>query len=322
MHSDLRPQQGIELALQRDDHGRIFAAMEEAHSGIISAVESLLSVEVSRSQDTILIKGADAAICEDLLKRVDKSLETTAEISAKDIMGMLDAYKPAPIEVATAPQAPLSRIATRKKTVLPAGPNQSSYIGHLLTKDLALGIGPAGTGKTFLAVGAGVQLLEAGEVDKIILTRPAVEAGEKLGYLPGDMKEKVDPFMQPLYDALKEFLAPKAVEKMMAEKVIEISPLAYMRGRTLKNAYVILDEAQNATVMQMKMFLTRLGEGSRMAVVGDIKQNDLPRGVESGLADAVEKLKGIPDVGIDTLTSRDVMRHPLVAKIIKAYDEE
>ncbi len=213
-------------------------------------------------------------------------------------------------------------IKTRKKLVEPRTDAQKAYVQSLFKKELAFGIGPAGTGKTYLAVAVGVSMFITGHVDKIILSRPAVEAGEKLGYLPGDMKDKVDPYMQPLYDALDDFLPSKQLAKLMEEKRIEIAPLAFMRGRTLSNAFVVLDEAQNATTMQMKMFLTRLGEGSRMVITGDRSQVDLPRGVTSGLADAERLLKTIPKVGFNYFTARDVVRHPLVAAIIEAYDAD
>jgi phosphate starvation-inducible PhoH-like protein len=213
-------------------------------------------------------------------------------------------------------------IKTRKKLIEPRTDAQKAYVKSLFDKELAFGIGPAGTGKTYLAVAVGVNMLISGHVDKIILSRPAVEAGEKLGYLPGDMKDKVDPYMQPLYDALNDFLPGKQAAKMMEEKVIEIAPLAFMRGRTLSNAFVVLDEAQNATTMQMKMFLTRLGEGSRMVITGDRTQIDLPRGVNSGLRDAERLLKHIPKVSFNYFTSKDVVRHPLVAAIIEAYEAD
>jgi len=213
-------------------------------------------------------------------------------------------------------------IKTRKKPVEPRTDAQKAYVHSLMENELAFGIGPAGTGKTYLAVAVAVSKFISGDVDRIILSRPAVEAGEKLGYLPGDMKDKVDPYMQPLYDALNDFLPGKQLAKLIEEKRIEIAPLAFMRGRTLANAFVVLDEAQNATSMQMKMFLTRLGEGSRMVITGDRSQVDLPRGVVSGLSDAERLLKGIKGVGFNYFTSKDVVRHPLVAAIIEAYDEE
>ncbi len=213
-------------------------------------------------------------------------------------------------------------LRTRKKQIEPRTEAQKAYVKNLFSNELAFGIGPAGTGKTYLAVAVGVTMLIGGHVDRIILSRPAVEAGERLGFLPGDMKEKVDPYMQPLYDALNDFLPAKQVIKLMEEKRIEIAPLAFMRGRTLANAFVVLDEAQNATTMQMKMFLTRLGEGSRMVITGDRTQIDLPRGVHSGLTDAERILDGVKGVSFNYFTSKDVVRHPLVARIIEAYDRD
>ncbi|MDA3889619.1 MAG: PhoH family protein [Allgaiera sp.] len=212
-------------------------------------------------------------------------------------------------------------IRTRKKIVEPRTEAQKAYVKALYANELGFGIGPAGTGKTYLAVAVGVSMLIGGHVDRIILSRPAVEAGERLGFLPGDMKEKVDPYMQPLYDALNDFLPSKQLAKMIEEKLIEIAPLAFMRGRTLSNAFVVLDEAQNATSMQMKMFLTRLGEGSRMVVTGDRTQVDLPRGMASGLADAERILVGVKGVSFNYFTAKDVVRHPLVARIIEAYEK-
>jgi len=211
-------------------------------------------------------------------------------------------------------------IKTRKKLVEPRTDAQKAYVRSLFDNELAFGIGPAGTGKTYLAVAVGVNMFISGHVDRIILSRPAVEAGEKLGYLPGDMKDKVDPYMQPLYDALNDFLPGKQAAKLIEEKRIEIAPLAFMRGRTLSNAFVVLDEAQNATTMQMKMFLTRLGEGSRMVITGDRTQIDLPRGVNSGLRNAEDLLKDVKGISFNYFTSADVVRHPLVARIIRAYE--
>ncbi|MEM1363456.1 MAG: PhoH family protein [Pseudomonadota bacterium] len=223
----------------------------------------------------------------------------------------LEMFKPGAVE-----------IKTRKKLVEPRTDAQKAYVNALFHHELAFGIGPAGTGKTYIAVAVAVSKFLAGEVDRIILSRPAVEAGERLGFLPGDMKDKVDPYMQPLYDALNDFLPAKQVTKLIEEKRIEIAPLAFMRGRTLANAFVVLDEAQNATTMQMKMFLTRLGEGSRMVITGDRSQVDLPRGVQSGLRDAERLLQHIERISFSYFTSKDVVRHPLVAAIIEAYDTD
>ncbi len=212
-------------------------------------------------------------------------------------------------------------IRTKKKIVEPRTAAQRAYVQSLFRSELVFGIGPAGTGKTYIAVAAAVSMFVEGRVDRIILSRPAVEAGERLGFLPGDMKEKVDPFMQPLYDALGDLLPSKMVQRLIEEKTIEIAPLAFMRGRTLQNAFVVLDEAQNATEMQMKMFLTRLGEGGRMAITGDPTQIDLPRGVGSGLVQAEKVLRDVPGIEFNRFTSVDVIRHPLVAKIVQAYDK-
>ena len=217
-------------------------------------------------------------------------------------MGQLDMFSGEPLE-----------IRTRRKLVEPRTAAQTAYVRNLFRNELVFGIGPAGTGKTYLAVAAAVAMFIEGHVDRIVLSRPAVEAGERLGFLPGDMKEKVDPYMQPLYDALNDFFPAKQVPRLIEERQIEIAPLAFMRGRTLANAFVVLDEAQNATTMQMKMFLTRLGEGSRMAVTGDVTQIDLPRGVTSGLVEAERILRDVPGVGFTYFGAEDVVRHPLVA---------
>jgi len=211
-------------------------------------------------------------------------------------------------------------IRTRKRTILPRTDHQASYVKSLRQHELVFGLGPAGTGKTFLAVARAVELLLAGEVERLILSRPAVEAGERLGFLPGDMKEKVDPYLRPLYDALTDTLGADQMEKRVLSGEIEIAPLAFMRGRTLAHAFVILDEAQNTTPVQMKMFLTRLGEGSRMVITGDLSQIDLPAGQRSGLFDALETLADVPEVAITQFDQSDVVRHYLVGQIIKAYD--
>jgi phosphate starvation-inducible PhoH-like protein len=213
-------------------------------------------------------------------------------------------------------------LKTKKRYIYPRSATQAQYITEMMKNELVFGLGPAGTGKTYLAVALAVSMMLEGTVDKIILSRPAVEAGENLGFLPGDLKDKVDPYLRPLYDALYEMLPAEQVDKKLALGEIEIAPLAFMRGRTLANAFVILDEAQNTTPMQMKMFLTRLGENSRMVVNGDLSQVDLPRGVISGLRDALDTLKGIGNIGSVTFTANDVVRHGLVAKIVKAYEEK
>jgi phosphate starvation-inducible PhoH-like protein len=211
-------------------------------------------------------------------------------------------------------------VQTWKRPIEPRSPMQLTYVQALRQYELVFGLGPAGTGKTYLAVAIAVAMLKERVVDRIILSRPAVEAGERLGFLPGDMKEKVDPYMRPLYDALYDTMPGDQVQRRMDSGEIEVAPLAFMRGRTLANSFVILDEAQNTTPTQMKMFLTRMGENSRMAVTGDPSQVDLPHGQKSGLREAVETLKGVTGVTIVTFTDVDVVRHPLVTRIVRAYD--
>ena len=214
----------------------------------------------------------------------------------------------------------MAQIATRKATIVARTPAQDAYMRAMERSELVFGVGPAGTGKTYLAVAHAATLLERGDINRIILSRPAVEAGERLGFLPGDMKEKVDPYLRPLYDALYDMMRPEHVERCIVSGVIEVAPLAFMRGRTLANAVVILDEAQNTTSMQMKMFLTRLGENSKMIVTGDPSQIDLPRGEKSGLVEALSLLEGIDGIHISRFNDRDVVRHALVGRIVRAYD--
>ena len=216
----------------------------------------------------------------------------------------------------------MAQISTRKKTIAARTPNQDAYMRALERSELVFGVGPAGTGKTYLAVAYAAQLLERGLVDRIILSRPAVEAGERLGFLPGDLKDKVDPYLRPLYDALYDMMPGDKVERAITAGVIEIAPLAFMRGRTLANAVVILDEAQNTNTMQMKMFLTRLGENGRMIVTGDPTQVDLPRGVKSGLVEALQILHDVEGVAVTRFKDADVVRHPMVARIVRAYEAQ
>jgi phosphate starvation-inducible PhoH-like protein len=296
----------------------------------LADIEQKLSVQIIRRGNQLAVMGDEEAQKHaiEVLQSLYARLEGGRDVEAADVdrelrMGgseqgtgsrdgdQLEMFKGGTVE-----------IKTRKKLVEPRTDAQKVYVQSLFNNELAFGIGPAGTGKTYLAVAAGVSMFIGGHVDRIILSRPAVEAGEKLGYLPGDMKDKVDPYMQPLYDALNDFLPGKQLAKLIEEKRIEIAPLAFMRGRTLANAFVVLDEAQNATTMQMKMFLTRLGEGSRMVITGDRSQVDLPRGVQSGLKDAERLLKTIPNVSFNYFTSKDVVRHPLVAAIIEAYEAD
>src|SRR5438477_8663348 len=209
---------------------------------------------------------------------------------------------------------------TRKRRIAPRSAAQAAYVKAMRENELVFGLGPAGTGKTYLAVAAAIDLLMAGRVERVILSRPAVEAGERLGFLPGDLREKVDPYLRPIFDALDDMMPADQLAKRLGNGEIEVAPIAFMRGRTLAHAFVILDEAQNTTPVQMKMFLTRLGEGSRMVVTGDPTQVDLPAGARSGLADALEALQGVDNIAVVRFTEKDVVRHPLGARIVGAYD--
>ncbi|WP_144393063.1 PhoH family protein [Pleionea sediminis] len=212
-------------------------------------------------------------------------------------------------------------ITTKRGLIRPRGYNQKKYVERIVSNDISFGIGPAGTGKTYLAVAAAVDALERQEVRRIILTRPAVEAGERLGFLPGDLNQKVDPYLRPLYDALYEMLGFERVAKLMERNVIEVAPLAYMRGRTLNEAFIILDESQNTTAEQMKMLLTRIGFGSKAVITGDITQVDLPRGTRSGLRQAIEVLSDVKDISFTFFQSNDVVRHPVVQRVVRAYEK-
>ena len=289
----------------------------------LAKIEQQLDVQIIRRGNQLDIFGPDEAATEaqGVLSNLYERLENGKSVEFADIDRALRMNPENDNQLEMFSKSSVE-IKTRKKPVEPRTDAQKAYVNSLMENELAFGIGPAGTGKTYLAVDVAVSKFISGDVDRIILSRPAVEAGEKLGYLPGDMKDKVDPYMQPLYDALNDFLPGKQLAKLIEEKRIEIAPLAFMRGRTLANAFVVLDEAQNATSMQMKMFLTRLGEGSRMVITGDRSQVDLPRGVVSGLSDAERLLKGIKGVGFNYFTSKDVVRHPLVAAIIEAYDDD
>jgi len=294
----------------------------------LARVEQALEVQILRRGNELVIMGEEPARIRtnDTLKALYSRLESGRSMEPGDVDAAIR-FGDAPRKTGTLDGDQLEmfrggkvEIKTRKKSVNPRSARQAEYVNNLFAHELVFGLGPAGTGKTYLAVAVAVSMFIDGHVDKIILSRPAVEAGERLGFLPGDMKDKVDPYMQPLYDALNDFLPGKQLAKLIEEKRIEIAPLAFMRGRTLANAFVVLDEAQNATSMQMKMFLTRLGEGSRMAINGDMTQVDLPRGMMSGLIEAERVLRDVKGIGFTRFTVKDVVRHPMVAKIIQAYD--
>ena len=287
-------------------------------------IELRLGVEIASRGNVFRVTGRDPAMvarAETLLRELYAEAATET-FDAQAIGLRLNAAEAAAGEPAdTAGYEPQDvAIRVKRGTLRGRGPNQRKYLHAIATHDINFGIGPAGTGKTFLAVAMAVDALNESRVQRLVLVRPAVEAGEKLGFLPGDLTQKVDPYLRPLYDALYEMLGVDRVAKLLEKSVIEIAPLAYMRGRTLNDAFVILDEAQNTTIEQMKMFLTRLGFGSTAVVTGDMTQIDLPRHVKSGLKDAIEVLRGVDGVSFTFFEARDVVRHPLVARIVGAYD--
>ena len=242
------------------------------------------------------------------------------DISAEEIENNIDLAKPTYIKEQIE-QDQKFQINTKLKTIYPKTKNQELFLKEMRSKDVVFAVGPAGTGKTYLAVAYAVSLFVEGKINRLILSRPAVEAGERLGFLPGDMKEKIDPYLRPLYDALYEMMPGEEIDRKMVNNLIEIAPLAFMRGRTLNKSFIILDEAQNTLSTQMKMFLTRLGQNSKMVITGDLSQKDLPDNAKSGMQDAMEKLEKVKDIGFVHLNSSDVCRHTLVEKIINAYDK-
>ncbi|MCH7628576.1 MAG: PhoH family protein [Proteobacteria bacterium] len=289
-------------------------------------IENRLGVYISARGNKVLIEGPEDSVARarEVLKGMHQRLLTGHEVDAGAVESLIMMSNEPTLDgiITGAPGGtPPIMIRTRKKTIVPRSATQIEYMKALIRDDVIFALGPAGTGKTYLAVAQAVAQLINGSVQRLILSRPAVEAGERLGFLPGDMKEKVDPYLRPLYDALYDCMPPEQVERRMASGEIEIAPIAFMRGRTLADAFVILDEAQNTTPAQMKMFLTRFGQNSRMVICGDPKQVDLPGGVNaSGLADAVNKLEGIEGIGTIRFSTADVVRHPIVGRIVEAYE--
>ncbi|MEO1489609.1 MAG: PhoH family protein [Pseudomonadota bacterium] len=290
-------------------------------------VENRLGVFIHARGDKIVIEGAEDAVARarDTLTTMYDRLAMGQDLDAGAIESLIAMSNEPTLEgiISGEKNEPPIMIRTRRKTIVPRSATQITYMRSLARDDIIFALGPAGTGKTYLAVAQAVSQLMAGSVQRLILSRPAVEAGEKLGFLPGDMKDKVDPYLRPLYDALYDCMPPEQVERRIASGEIEIAPIAFMRGRTLADAFVILDEAQNTTKEQMKMFLTRFGQNSRMVVCGDPRQVDIPGGDRmSGLADAVDKLEGVDGFGTIRFTAADVVRHPIVGRIVEAYEGE
>jgi phosphate starvation-inducible protein PhoH and related proteins len=290
------------------------------HDRYLVRIEQGMGVRMSCRGNRVAIAGDPARVeaATVALNGLWRRLERGESVSASDVDA---AIRMNDMDSPRLPLSDLPAIRTRRGAVGPRSAGQSAYMDMLAKHEMVFGIGPAGTGKTYLAVAQAVAMLQSGSVDRIILSRPAVEAGERLGFLPGDLKDKVDPYLRPLYDALNDMMPGDQMIRRMGTGEIEVAPLAFMRGRTLAHAFVILDEAQNTTPVQMKMFLTRMGEGTRMVITGDLSQVDLPAGTRSGLRDALDTVEGVPGIGVCRFDRRDVVRHPLVARIVDAYDQ-
>lgn len=310
-----------EIALLPDDNGRLsnFCGQLDAH---LRQIEARLQVEIANRGNQFKITGLDDSVnaaCALMQKLFDSTAKE--QLTAEAIhLAMQDASIEQILTEQGAPAQPAVAIKTKFGMIKGRGANQQEYLRKIMSHDINFGVGPAGTGKTYLAVACAIEALQTERVRKIILVRPAVEAGEKLGFLPGDMAQKVDPYLRPLYDALYEMLGFERIEKMIDRGIIEVAPLAFMRGRTLNDAFIILDEAQNTTVEQIKMFLTRVGFGSTAVVTGDVTQIDLPSEKMSGLRHVLEVLKDVDGISYTFFNARDVVRHPLVQRIVTAYE--
>lgn len=307
----------LQRRLMLDDAQAIFGSQDQV---LVALEQQFADLEIHARSNELLLAGPSARVklAEDVVNELDRLTQSGHSVTVEDVrktMGMLTAGGLRPAEVLSQ-----SILSSRGKSIRPKTAGQKAYVDAIDQHTVIFGIGPAGTGKTYLAMAKAVQALQQKEISRIILTRPAVEAGERLGFLPGTLNEKIDPYLRPLFDALHEMLDPETVPKLMASGTIEVAPLAYMRGRTLNDSFVILDEAQNTTPEQMKMFLTRLGFNSKMIITGDITQIDLPGG-SSGLRSAVGILEGVEDMAFSYLTSADVVRHSLVTKIVDAYSK-
>ena len=319
------------MVLEFEDN-RLAAIIFGQHDQNLARIEERLDVVLINRGNRIAIEGGieGARLAKRVLSDLYDLAQKGHEIDAGAVDGVIRMGENGDITSAQANQAPMSngknkadlKITTRNRVIMPRSPGQADYVSNLMDHEMVFGVGPAGTGKTYLAVAMAVSRMISGEIDRIILSRPAVEAGENLGFLPGDMKDKVDPYLRPLYDALYDMLPAEQVEKYLASGQIEIAPLAFMRGRTLANSFVILDEAQNTTMMQMKMFLTRFGDNSHMVICGDPSQVDLPRGTRSGLRHSLDILQGVEGIAVTRFHVQDVVRHALVGRIVDAYGDD
>ncbi len=312
---------GNAVTLQFNDNALMPQLLGD-HDRHLVRLEQGFGVRMACRGNRLSISGAPEAVqaVQAALAGLWKRLERGEGVTSGDVDAAIR-LRSAADEDPRLPLSDLPAIRTRRGAVGPRSPGQLTYMETLQRHEMVFALGPAGTGKTYLAVAQAVAMLMAGRVERIVLCRPAVEAGERLGFLPGDLKEKIDPYLRPLYDALHDMMPGEQVLRRLGNGEIEVAPLAFMRGRTLAHAFVILDEAQNTTEAQMKMFLTRMGEGTRMVITGDLTQIDLPPGVRSGLRDAVETLEGVSGIGFARFGTRDVVRHPLVGRIVDAYDQ-
>ena len=319
MTTEARSVEPVSIQVEFEDNRLLPAAFGE-HGRNLARIEQRLGVSLNNRGNLVTISGPMDAVeaAREALDRLYRSAGRGHNVDQAEVDAAVRMAEGAGSDMEAGAEP---FIQTRRKRIVARSPNQAHYMRTISDHEMVFATGPAGTGKTYLAVCAAVAMLTAGRVDRIVLSRPAVEAGERLGFLPGDMRDKVDPYMQPLYDALYDALPAEQVVKRLETGEIEIAPLAFMRGRTLSNAYVILDEAQNTTPVQMKMALTRIGESSRMVITGDVTQVDLPGGQRSGLTDALETLDGVKGIEFVHFTQADVVRHELVTRIIQAYDQ-
>ncbi len=310
------------IRMEFEDNGTL-ARLTGEHNQNLARLEKALDVSLDSFGNSITVSGPAAAVktARRALEDIYRQLGSGAEVP-EDGSLISDALRWVVAGDAAADAGQGQGVETWRKKIIAKTPGQAAYLDLLRKREVVFGLGPAGTGKTYMAVAKAVESLKKREIERIVLSRPAVEAGERLGFLPGDMKEKVDPYLRPLYDALYDMMPADKVERMLVSGEIEIAPLAFMRGRTLSASYVIIDEAQNTTPVQMKMVLTRLGQDSRMVITGDLSQIDLPEGQPSGLADAVARLDNVEGVGIKHLSGKDVVRHPVVARILQAYESD